>query len=134
MYHFLQTSLVFYFISFPLTFISFLVFTQITSKKLKSLNTDKTFFIFQLEFKINLKEIKDFLDSIKIYVEIPDYYLDDGDSARCHSVRLIIHEQGPKVYWEVVAKTRENYQNVLEFLLLPTGFFQLFKKFYVKLL
>ena len=44
-----------------------------------------------------------------------------------------MYKQGPRVSWEVVAKTRENYQGVLEFHLLPTWFFQLFRKLHVQL-
>ena len=78
------------------------------------------FLFFQFDFKINLKELKDFLYTIQLYVEIPDYY---AGTRMCNSVRLIIHEQGPKVDWEVVHETSQNYHSVLEFLLLPTGFF-----------
>ena len=81
---------------------------------------------FQFDFKINLKELKDFLYKIQLYVEIPDYY---AGTRMCNSVRLIIHEQGPKVDWEVVHETSRNYYSVLEFLLLPTGFFNYLKKF-----
>ena len=130
-----QCLFYFYFISFPLKFILFFVLIQITYKKLKSLNTDKLFFFFQFDFKINLKELKVFLYAIQLYVEIPDYYYDDDDPRmEYHSVRLVIHVQGPKVDWEVVNKTCQNYQIVLEFLLLLTGFFHLFKKLHVKLL
>lgn len=42
---------------------------------------------------------------------MPDYYYDDDDPRmEYHSVRLVIHEQGPKVDWEVVNKTCQNYQ------------------------
>ena len=93
------------------------------------MNTDKLFFFFQFDFKINLKELKVFLYAIQLYIEIPDYYYDDDDPRmEYYSVRLVIHEQGPKVDWEIVNKTCQNYQIILEFLLLPTGFFQLFKK------
>ena len=81
---------------------------------------------FQFDFKINLKELKDFLYTIQLYVEIPDYY---AGTRMCNSVRLVIHEQGPKVDWEVVHETSQNYHSVLEFLLLPTGVFNYFKKF-----
>ena len=79
---------------------------------------------FQFDFKINLKELKDFLYTIQLYVEIPDYY---AGTRMCNSVRLIIHEQGPKVDWEVVHETSQNYHSVLEFLRLPTGFFNYLK-------
>ena len=97
------------------------------------MNTDKLFFFFQFDFKINLKELKVFLYAIQLYIEIPDYD-DDDPRMEYYSVRLVIHEQGPKVDWEIVNKTCQNYQIILEFLLLPTGFFQLFKKLHVKLL
>ena len=57
---------------------------------------------FQFDFKINLKELKDFLYAIQLHVEIPDYY--DG-TRLCNAVRFIIYEQGPKVDWEVVNET-----------------------------
>ena len=76
-----------------------------------------------------MKEIKDLLGTIQTYVEIPDYY---AGARMCNSVRLIIHEQGPRLSSPEVASIRENYQNVLEFLL-PESFFQVFKKFKVRL-
>ena len=82
-----------------------------------------------------MKEIKEFLESILTYIQIPDYHPEDiiDDLMNINSFRLIICKQGPRVSWEVVAKTRENYQNILEFLLLPTWFFQLFRKLHVQL-
>ena len=59
---------------------------------------------------------------------MPDYY---AGTRMCNSVRLIIHEQGPRLSSPEVASIRENYQNVLEFLL-PESFFQVFKQFKVR--
>ena len=79
-----------------------------------------------------MKEKKDFLYAIQLHVEMPDHY--DGTQL-CNAVRLIIHEQGPKVEWKVVHGTSQNYHSVLEFLLLPTGFFfNYLKKNHVTLL
>ena len=72
-----------------------------------------------------MKEKKDFLYAIQLHVEMPDHY--DGTQL-CNAVRLIIHEQGPKVEWKVVHGTSQNYHSVLEFLLLPTGFFSIILK------
>ena len=72
-----------------------------------------------------MKEKKDFLYAIQLHVEMPDHY--DGTQLY-NAVRLIIHEQGPKVEWKVVHGTSQNYHSVLEFLLLPTGFFSIIKK------
>ena len=77
---------------------------------------------FQFDFKINLKELKDFLYTIQLYVEIPDYY---AGTRMCNSVRLIIHEQGPKVDWSVVNETSRNYHSVLENSLITYGFFSI---------
>ena len=41
------------------------------------------FLFFQFDFKINLKELKDFLYTIQLYVEIPDY---DAGTRMCNSV------------------------------------------------
>ena len=60
---------------------------------------------------------------------MPDYY---AGTRMCNSVRLIIHEQGPRLSYQEVASIRENYQTVLEFLL-PESFFQVFKQFKVRL-
>lgn len=87
---------------------------------------------FQLNFKINLEEIKDFLHTIIIYLLIPDHEDYEG-TVLCNPVRLIVHEQGPRVEWDVIAKIRQNYQQVLEFLLLPTQFYQIFRKLHVEL-
>ena len=72
-----------------------------------------------------MKEKKDFLYAIQLHVEMPDHY--DGTQL-CNAVRLIIHEQGPKVEYKVVHGTSQNYHSVLEFLLLPTGFFSIILK------
>ena len=52
-----------------------------------------------------MKEKKDFLYAIQLHVEMPDHY--DGTQL-CNAVRLIIHEQGPKVEWKVVHGTSQN--------------------------
>ena len=72
-----------------------------------------------------MKEIKDLLETIRTHVQMPDYY---AGTRMCNSVRLIIHEQGPRLLPLEVASIREKYQNVLEFLL-PESFFQVFKQF-----
>ena len=76
-----------------------------------------------------MKEIKDLLNTIRTHVQIPDYY---AGTRMCNSVRLNIYEQGPRLSPPEVASIRENYQNVLEFLL-PESFFQVFKQFKVRL-
>ena len=70
-----------------------------------------------------MKGIKDLLNTIRTHVQIPDYY---AGTRMCNSVRLNIYEQGPRLSSLEVASIRENYQNVLEFLL-PESFFQVFK-------
>ena len=50
---------------------------------------------------------------------MPDYY---AGTRMCNSVRLIIHEQGPRLSSLEVACIRENYQKVLEFLLPESQF------------
>lgn len=79
-----------------------------------------------------MEEIRDLLSTIQIYLEIPDYNWDFDRTQLCNSVRLIIYEQGPRLLRQEVTAIRENYQNVLEFLL-PVQFFQIFKKFHVRL-
>ena len=54
---------------------------------------------------------------------MPDYY---AGTRMCNSVRLNTYKQGPRLSRLEVASIRENYQNVLEFLL-PESFFQVFK-------
>lgn len=79
-----------------------------------------------------MEEIRDFLLTIKIYLEFLDYDDNIYGTQLCNSVRLLVYEQGPRVSWQEAASIRENYQKVLEFLL-PTQFFQIFKKFHVRL-
>lgn len=76
-----------------------------------------------------MEEIKDFLVTIMIHLQMPDY----DDNILYNSIRLIVHERGPRVEWDDIARKRENYQQVLEFLLLPTQFYQIFRKLHVKL-
>ena len=90
------------------------------------MNTDKLFFFFQFDFKINLKELKVFLYAIQLYIEIPDYYYDDDDPRmEYYSVRLVIHEQGPKVDWEIVNKTCQNYQIIFRISLVTYRIFSI---------
>lgn len=81
---------------------------------------------FQFDFRTNLEEIRDFLVTIQIYLQLPNYEDNICGTQLCNSVRLLIYEQGPHISWQKMASIRDNYQKVVEFLL-PTGFHDLFR-------
>ena len=87
---------------------------------------------FQFDFRTNLEEIRDFLVTIRIYFQLPDYENNMYDTQLCNSVRLLIYEQGPRISWQKMASIRDNYQKVVEFLLL-TGFYDLFRQIKIQL-
>ena len=82
---------------------------------------------FQFDFRTNLEEIRDFLVTIQIYLQLPDYEDNICGIQLCNSVRLLIYEQGPRISWQKIASIIDNYQKVVEFLL-STGFYDLFRQ------
>ena len=90
------------------------------------------FLFFQFDFRTNLKERRDFLVTIQIYLQLPDYEDNICGNQLCNSVRLLIYEQGPHISWQKMASIRDNYQKVVEFLL-PTGFYDLFRQIKIQL-
>ena len=90
------------------------------------------FLFFQFDFRTNLEEIRDFLVTIQIYLQLPDYEDNICGTQLCSSVRLLIYEQGPHISWQKIASIRDNYQKVVEFLL-PTGFYDLFRQIKIQL-
>ena len=87
---------------------------------------------FQFDFRTNLEEIRDFLVTIQIYLQLPNYEDNICGTQLCNSVRLLIYEQGPHISWQKMASIRDNYQKVVEFLLL-TGFYDLFRQIKIQL-
>ena len=90
------------------------------------------FLFFQFDFRTNLEEIRDFLVTIQIYLQLPDYEDNICGTQLCNSVRLLIYEQGPRISWQKIASIRDNYQKVVEFLL-PTRFYDLFRQIKIQL-
>ena len=79
-----------------------------------------------------MEEIRDFLLTIQVYLQLPDYENNIYDTQLCNSVRLLIYGQGPRISWQKMASIRDNYQKVPEFLL-PTGFYDLFRQIKIQL-
>ena len=79
-----------------------------------------------------MEEIRDFLVTIQIYLQLADYEDNIYGTQLCNSVRLLIYEQGPRISWKKIASIRHNYQKVVEFLL-STGFYDLFRQIKIQL-
>lgn len=90
-----------------------------------------SFFIFQFEFIISLRDLKVVLDTIVTYIQLPDYYPESilDPLVRIHSVKVIVFEEGPRLSWQAIALKNQRYSQLLHTLLYPTWFFMLFREF-----
>ena len=92
-------------------------------------------FAFQFDFVISLRDLKEILDTIVTYIQIPDYYPEGilDPLVRIHSVKVIVFEEGPRLSWQAIAQKNRHYSRLLHTLLYPTWFFILFRELKIEI-